>query len=411
MKRILPLILTVLLLPALLAVPALAAEDSTWYNMLDYGTLNNTGNHFIWMDSGSSFTYNMPFLGQVRKVDILVSSTYSFTKVELSRNGSTWVQADCYTLGTDLKRIVFDGALSGEGYILVRITSPSSVIYLTVVSFKISFLETDTFASPVYGNVKHGPQHITTSQFTFAGGESYSSKVTLGNGTTGTYSFEAELYFTDWYKFDFLSFAIDSKVSSVTAIAAYVNGQSVPIQVVSPPYAGIKPDYWFYSVSLDLTGIDKNYSNSGSSVEDSLVVVFNGSYQDGDGVEDYICLAYSTGSVLVEKQSVISYWFFQLESWFDELISAVGGSNDASGVQDSINSAVGELEQAGAALDAVQRPDIGHVNIDVAGMVDPAGLSGVASIVGLFTGNTLIYSIMLMFLTLALISYIIFGKR
>lgn len=403
MKRILPLILTVLLLPALLAVPAMAEENGFWYELLDYG-VSNHGSNYMSLPTVSKETYfhveyPNPTGGLLEWVDVLFRTDDTSPRISTSNYDLTVVKLSNQlyrAYGRLNKRQANFGFYHDDG------------TFLEILSFEASSIYYDSFVCASSGYLtNYNPVSGEPSErfIAYTGSEvGVEFKPAAGANT----SYLVDLDVVDWQKFDYIDFHFSVWADSVDSVyAALTDGSLLPVDV-SYIDSGVDGNLNVFVVRarVDLTEIVR------SSTSDLQFIV------SGDalgGAYNAFTLFRVSGIILPVTDNLFVFWFRQLKGWLDSgfssIVNALGASNDSTGVQENINAAVGELQQAGAALDSVQRPDIGQVNIDVVGMVDPAGLSGVASIVGLFTGNALIYSIMIMFVTLALISYILYGKR
>ena len=410
MKRIIPLILTVLLLPVLLAVPA-RADETELLEVLNYSFPNDGTNTLVGVTPANNVvSFQLPFSTQVFYLDIIVTMT-SLKPVNIYLVvGNNEKLLEKETIVGTTYRIFGDGISNITRNFSLRFEyadGATGTSWVTFKSVKVSLVSMAKLEMSAVGTVYDYSTSPSTNTTISYQGDGVSHTVDLYASSTTHNSYRATLVLYDWVKYDYVDVLVSTFCQNIASIQVQLNGQYVPFDVSTVSnVTGNNTTLFIVAVRIDLTGVTRDSADE---------LLFNLTATTPVNVASNFSIQSVTGSIVTTIPDANVTWYQKIinaiSTWGQNIVNALGGSNDASGVQDSINSAVGELEQAGAALDAVQRPDIGHVNIDVAGMVDPVGLSGVASIVGLFTGNTLIYSIMLMFLTLALISYIIFGKR
>lgn len=416
MKRILPLVLTVLLLPALLAVPAMADEvtESGTYNVLDFSTANDSGSNVVLSASGVETFFQLVQSTTIYRVQALVR----FVNGVIPSNSYVRIGNKTYEL-----QMV---ALGNNYYHLSCETSKTSgTLFFSFTcegSTQVSFLEVevDTFDS-IYRTLSAELSGLMYNGTTFSVSYSGASYVVADwSGAGISYdqrTFSSYLIVTgNVHVYDYVDVSLTLNVEDIESISVDDSLNPLPYEINSIYQATANtPEQpnTIVTLRIDVRGLEDGYKP---------IVRITG-YSSSE--TNRYTISYVGGVLVIDSPDPLLYWFTKLNAWMtiqtssivnsittwgQNIVDALGGSNDASKVQDNINAAVGELQQAGAALDAVDRPDIGHVNIDVAGMVDPVGLTGVAAIVALFTGNSLIYTIMLMFVTLALISYILYGK-
>lgn len=416
MKRIIPLILTVLLLPSLLAVPARADEnDSLWFNVLDLGTANNSGSNRVTFNSSTSSTVIRYYLSgkqYTRNIDVVFRTDSTDFRVSSYQHYFTIVD-----LGNGYYRAY---GLMNYAYDYIYITlHHNNGSYIDIVSMRATtseFIENELRAAGtiyLYDNIPASEYPISYM------GDGNVHTVSLWGDSSTQNTFDAYLGIVDWAGYDVIELRCAVWGVDISSISVNLRGEmDLPYQVNYIESTGkYNNNLYIIDLTLDLRELERYQDSAYLDVDisGSLMLNLDGSFSI------YSC----TGYVITSGVSLWSHWFGNINKWFNQqttsivnaistwgqnIINALGGNNDASGVQDNINAAVGELQQAGAALDAVQRPDFGNINIDVAGMVDPAGLSGLSSIISVFTESELIYRLILMALTLGLIGFVLYGR-
>lgn len=70
-----------------------------------------------------------------------------------------------------------------------------------------------------------------------------------------------------------------------------------------------------------------------------------------------------------------------------------------------------ELDDMNGQLDEVSKPDVGGVQMDVNNYIDAGSSQSLSSAIVSLTSNNLIISMMCITLTIALVGYVLYGKR
>lgn len=422
-KRIVPLILTVLLLPALLIVPVGADEtDSTLVEILDFSMPN--GGDTPWVGvllSDPLVTFYTPYYSAINYLDVVIQISNNTIPVAVylkyvGRSGQEEVRLHFTKISDTMYRIYGTGATYTEDVFALRFDfgdSTANAASITFKSVKYSPIPLEIYEMPVVGTLYNygysGPIGSDSSSIPFSyKADSVEATVQFTAFSEFDNSFLADMVPYNWQKYDYMDIHCAAWCQSIISVSAFLtDGTVVPLEVST--LVGEQAEntaLHIISIRADLTALNRDFDGL-------LQLTVTGSMYRGETCS--FTLYGCRGGLNTESVDPIIHWLMSISrsvsDGFSSIVDAIGGSGDASGVTDDINVAVGELQQAGAALDSVQRPDLGKVDINVVGMVDPAGLSGIASIVSLFTGNSLIYTVMFMFLTLSLISYILFGKR
>lgn len=438
MKRILPLILTVLLLPALLAVPARADDYNLggWIQLLDYGFPSGYDSNFINLTPNGSeqslyLWYNVPGNLALYNFDII------FRTDDTSPGIATYNQWLTVTsLGDGLYRAI--GSAGNVGESTFCNFSYDNGTFVEILSFKASSVPFARYAKTYSGYVyDFSYEPVKEVFFSGYGADPMQAVNILPSAASSSLmaGHVVRLDIPNWQSMDYITLNIASWSTIVSSLTVEIAGLPVPYTINTIESGNIQGvSLFLIDVVIDLTNVDHTL---GSPISVDLSGQVKLPYQGTFAVQS--CL----GFVSIDPPSPLAYWFSELGSWISnqtntvvtyfnylygwlgehtgyitgaiatwgqKIVDAISGTGDSSHIQSGIDSAVDELNQAGAALDAVQRPDIGSIDINVVSGLDPAGLSGFASIVSLFTGNSVIYTIMMMFVTLSLISFILFGK-
>lgn len=454
MKRILPLILTVLLFPSLLIVPARAESfyDSNFVNILDLASANNYGTNFFDFTGSTTVTYDLGNPQVFSNVDIILYSTSPISSASISDDSGNSFDLAIYQI--DVNHFRLFGNLSYYGF---------SRLNLSLIS---QYPDVRTFAEVL--SFRASPSAIAVQDIGVSGvahtGLSGTIKTEFNNNTVGwliaespDYSCEITLVPLEWKQYDFLTIYLKHDAYEINSISADLDLLPIPYEVDYLDRS-TTPNEFRYAITLDLRGLDRTrniYPNVRiqcrlSPNEDSMFQIINAAgYVFTDAPNPLITwyrriladmnthfnnLRTSFSNGLAQLGNNIASGFTSLGDrihsslgsvfnahfkwltddialWAQKIIDAIGGTGDSSQLQDDLNNAVGSLDQAGEAMNSVQRPDIGQFNFDVSAMVPASGISAVGSLVGLVYQNEVFGPIILMFFTLSLAAFVIFGRR
>lgn len=449
MKRIIPLILTVLLLPTLLAVPALADElGGVRINLLDYTTPNGVPGFTASISPGSkTVNFSLPYATDIAYIDVtFYTDAVSFTDLYSTDGHSNYLLTYQY-VGGGLYRAFGSVSFNNASLTALMFEDLDGTYDVTFNTFYV--YTTPTEASAIGATIQAPNDTNDPVSFAYSGSPVYHFWTISNDSWSTRGAFESRIELVNyWRGYDYIDIQVSYMVAGINSVTVICGENNVPFELnqIENVSAGALPIYYL-SLRLDLTGLERN--------DDKLVVIINGVNGQESRGENGFWFHSCTGYLEVVERNMLGYYFSQVAAWIQSqtnsllsgissgvsnitgtiaswgrnivngftsvtdsiatwgqnIVDAINGSGDPSQIQQDINAAVDDLHQAGAAMDAVDRPDLGKVNIDVAGMFDPDGMVGVGAIASVFTGNSLIYSIMVMFVTLALISYILFGKR
>lgn len=228
---------------------------------------------------------------------------------------------------------------------------------------------------------------------------------TTSSGNAGS----CNVYFTydQWHGWDFIDFAVHlSNVASITSVNAFCNDVVIPVY-----YNTITNAYtpsWMSRFHLDI----RNLPPSGT------VTLQIGFRINGTDVSFY---AYSaTGTVDVETVPLLSRWFKKLKVWFDKLgntitdgfdrvVNAISPSSPSDPLPDS-EQQKNDMKENQDIINSVTQPSFNDSSFDISGLTGSDNSIGVILATPL-TESSYIFNVFLMIFTLALGSYILFGKR
>ena len=503
MKRILPLILTILLIPGLLAVPARADEyshEEAFLNVMDY--LDPSILYQV-VVGDNSVSFALPTTTFIEYVDIVLYAPNGINSVLYWHPNLGWQSISCESIGSGYYRVFGSVPSMQASEFWLSVNSPSSA-WFRLCSFKLSSSSALVpFRTQAAGNFT---VHGTTYQFTQTEPGAVAVVDFPAFSITDPYErnfvLKLKTYYY-WNHFDYIDYVLELKVTDISSISARLFEENIPCDIT---YLGPSSNSGVYRfiVTLDLRYVDRTseyepelyITGSANTMGGQVKLLASNGYVIQEAIDpDFfwfgqvrnwfsnlsteISIAISgqtaaftsgiaswftenIGAIALWGQNVVNQisssassitgtlasWFTEninaislwgqnvvnsvsssadritgsIASWFTENINAISvwgqnivdaivGNRDGSQLQDDLNNAVGGLQQAGQAMDSVQRPDIGQFNFDVSALVPTSGVSAVGSLVGLVYQNQVFGPIMLMFFTLSLAAFVIFGRR
>lgn len=416
MKRILPLVLTVLLLPALLAVPVMADEviDSGWIDILDYGYAQGYNSNHIPLVAGKrvELVFNHPTDTFIYSYDILFRTDDSNPVIATANSYLTIVN-----LGNGLYRAY--GNHSRQNHNAYFYYTNTDGTYIDILSLRASVKSFDSYEKVVSGIVyDYSVSPAIQSAINYRGDANPSGTVEFRAQSHTDMSYRTDLDIYSWQAMDYIHLSMSSFCSGINSVQVMLNGLTVPFEYnLIESSGGNGVTLYLIDLVIDCRGLNRS---SGSNI----IVQVTGSTVAASAGNFVIqsCL----GLVAVDPPSPLVFWFNELSGWIvnqtsaitssiatwgQNIINALGGNNDASQVTDNINSAVGELEGIQSVMDGVSRPDLNAIDFNVSGMLDTSAVAVYGNIFSTLIGNQYMTNILMIAFILAAASFLLFGRR
>lgn len=409
MKRVFVLALACMILVFSFAPNASATEIDNTYGLelLDYGTVNDSGsNTIIIPSSGALMIYvPMPTSYYCRYVEVVFSlpSDYgTYPEIETVRTDvNARYDLEVMHIGDRYYRAY--GRISGNSYdkLYLNFTATRSM-YVTIESVRVYGFYPhydveaycDISASGYNATIHYVPTDTINSR-TFTGSDDYMNS-----------AFSLFFYCNDWKKFDYLDVRFYINCSSLNSVSCFHGDVVVPVESsVIESGVGNYFDYYIHC-RIDLAGLDKS-----SSVVPKLVL----SGQVNVANVNYVSITSVSGFVKVASHDKLYYYFTGLQDMlrakFDALIQALDGDR-SSGDQfkDDSSELISGLGDISASMNSVERPSMDSINADYSGDISDASTL-MASLFTEISGVSWVSRIILASVTIGLISYILYGKE
>lgn len=408
------------------AVPVSAAPNSSWVELLEYSTVNNSGNNLVTSSTTAvSFFIGTPQKMRVNKVDMLLShpSGYGPTSIEVYYGGTyyplTLAKIDEYTTrayGANIPNNIYT-----ELTFRFRRYTSSQLSY-QILSCRVTSTEASEMNATAYAEIDGGTYNIPFS-------ESFVSE-----STTDVWGhFQFPVVVTDWQKFDTITISGSLMAIALSSVRATVGGLGLPYEMsyaVSPSGGSTSTSYqWhdlkyyshddtykgtteetiytyndfhgkvLFSLTIDLSGLDRTSTNK-------LYCYFTGLANPSFGYDIQVLKV--TGTVKIADTTNTTWW-----SRFTSFMNGLFGSStvESDQFQEEAADQGTELDNLNEQLDAVTKPPVEDIHTDVNAYLDPVAAAQTAAAFQGLANNTLVCTMMLITLTSALVGYILFGKR
>lgn len=409
MKKLLSLICACCLILAL-ALPTSAAEaGSPWVEVLDIATANNSGSNTFAFSNSGSVTYPLGLKTIVSHIDVTITVGYEApTAVYIDRGNGNRAALNVQQIYGSMYRVY--GRVGG--YVLSDIKldfesngySSCEILSLKVASTAIShYVPSMTFDYVFGANVTDYLSKDTNSV-------TIDPVVEFEYGISTDYCIIPEI--SDWKSYDFLEFTVSTYYANITAVSATLAGDILPVSV---SYLDAEPDgevtggagttgytypNLYATILVDLRGTDRSLS----AIPE---IYINGNWNMGSGME--FQFLYVRGYVEVADKTGVLYWWDRFTTFMTDLFK--GDSSPSDDFQNEATEQGSQMDDLNDELHNATNPPLENIDTDIS---DYVGADDMAAVTGEFsqiTNDPLILQITMLSLTVALVAYILYGKR
>lgn len=325
-QRAAALLCCIFLLPSLVAVPVLAADDTEFFDVLEFSTANDSGSQVVTGSLPMSVIYRT-VMEPFRYIDMLV--TCDIPDLTVTYGG---YQLNTILIGTNYGytyRVFGDLVGDPSGYLAFTIGGSSG----SWISFEKMEISSFTFSQSVYpslGSLFADPAEYGTYEVMET--PQHDVKITFDiNNLYEWYDYwHSQIQILDWKKFDSVDVMIEIKCNTIDSISVVQDGVALPFTVsyLNSTFAPdssmmddstqIKVDSYYVVVSIDLAGVNR-------SALMNPMIELTGMYSPySTGEPQYIQLNGVTGYVVAEASSPLGTFWKNLVSTLNQLF----GKND-----------------------------------------------------------------------------------
>lgn len=402
MKRIFPLALICVILLSSLVPNASATEvweDDIFFDVLSY-SFPNDSNSMICFASGNKVTANfklpegryiryVDFIFQVAKKDTVPTVTVGVSATA-SQKSLTMVE-----LGNNRYRVY--GAYNQYSPNICITVTASSLQAVTFDSFRISYQTIDAYdetgsclisASGYTNTINYIPSDMINYR-NFIGSSDYSL-----NGFTTT------AWCDNWRKYDFMDFVFYYQVGGINSVSVTIGDSIVPAEVSYLNSNGVMDRYEF-TVRIDLRNVNR-------ITTERLTIEVNGKVNPGE--DNFISFEGLRGYIDAGEVNLLYVFLRNIVTELSNIkTSLVGDSTSANEFKDDSSELVSGLDGISASMDSVQRPSMDSINMDFTTNIGTASIL-VGNLFNQLLSVPWLSSIFIASVTIALISYILYGK-
>lgn len=431
-RRVLHFLVAVAVALSCVTVTAQAAEEKpkTWVELLETATVNESGNNTFKLTGSSAFlSIKTPQYMRCTKVDVLIShaSGQSPKFLKVRYNGGyytlTKMVLDPYTTrfyGENIPDnlyadVVFEIAQNGTG-----------TAYYQFLSCKVSPLNSSTYKATAYAQI-----YGTNYPVPFA--MEYDNEL----GSEAWEAMQWHLVITDWEKYDRITVSGSVGAMALNSIRGTIAGLGIPYEMTyavsntsgSSSDTFGEGDYLYYSdpehsydeisgwwsedtytyqeytgkvlftLTFDLTGVDR-------AIVDDFYIFFVGLASDFVGFS--VQLIEVIGEVDIADTTEATWW----QKFVSFMMGLFGmESPEADDFKEEAAQKGEEMDELNNQLQEATKPPLSDIQVDINGYIDNTSQSNFGNALTRLTNNTLLISMMAMTLTIALVGYILFGKR
>lgn len=296
-----------------------------------------------------------------------------------------------------------------DTFVLEFQSTTAAVGYIQFYSLDFAPQPLMVYASPSTFLVED--QSITQT----GGAELATLEVTLNAAFGAAVDWTSSVRNDNWRKYDYMTFTLSYWTHSISNINVQIGGKPVPFtynMIENPPgfdsYPGddgYLPIDNIYSISLtvDLTGFQRTASGELIVTIQGLGTFVTASLHNGSG--------YIPADLPEAETSWLQKIWKGLQDGFQSVVDAITGDvGSAEDFQDEVDDKSEELETMAGIMDSVDTPDDFDPEITISGTVND-GLDGFGPGLVYVITSPYIFPLIGMSLTLAFVSYALFGKR
>lgn len=405
-----------------------ASEDTAWTELLQYATVNDSGSNWIKYTSNAMVSIKTPYSMRLAKIDMLLTypSGTCPSRIEVFYS-STLYRLTISQIDDTTCRVY--GTIQNNFYSDVKIkftSGKSTATYVEILSCRVSQVVS---------------QETVAEAQVFAEDAFYPTGTLIevpANSLDMTFQNQIRIDVYDWKKYDTLTIWGSANYMGLSSVRASIGTVGVPFEMSftqsiptgetggyddrytytdyttsSGGYGNtygdinIAPKYnakILFCITIDLTGMDRTYSHGGD--EYPLYVYLTGTYTGLYGY-NFNC-QYANGSITIPDKSDATWWY-KITQFFTDLMNPDNSEVEEFGQEAS--DMADQMENMNQQLDEVEKPAVEDIQMGVDGLVPSADVAVVNTQFAMITQHPLVLTMTLISLTVALVAYILYGKR
>lgn len=408
-RKVCALLLAVALV-IVLALPVSADSlYDPWIDIAEVCTVNDSGSNYFAFNGSTTVTLSPGFSTIVSQIDMVWFCGYgapSAVYLWRNENASSRLKLTVQHIGGSYYRIYggvanytlsqykFDIETGTTAYRSYEIKSCRIAESIATYSLDVSYAFEPYYDAPVseyVNNVIVNPA------------------VDIKYGTTQNYSLE--LYSDQWKSYDYLDLHVTTTAASIGSIVVSHNGRALPYDVSylftdsglltnsNDIYTSPLQPNCSAIIHIDISSVSRT-----SNIPPEIQI--EGWWNSGVGCGLQFDLI---GYIAPSDRTGVAYWFEKAKDYLTGVLDPdVEGSED---YMDEAASQRDQLDSMNQSMNQVVKPDVGNLQMDIQAVVDPSATNYLTSSLSGLSGNSLIVQMMCIALTIALVGYVLYGKK
>lgn len=416
-KRILSLLLVIALLVPCFVISASAAELPQMIDVLQYGGINGTSDLFFSVYKTGTASFTIPTTA-VYYVDMLVQVTGPYSDLSVSLRG-----IELNAIKIDGNHYRFYGNLGGLKFNTLDFdfTVANDTGHITFLSLKVAPAQMDGYTvSATYAVNSSNGDYINGN---FSGSSTALFNIDNKSNYPASVAMSVRVSSESWRKYDSLRlFMTTGSQSSFDGLIVEIGNISAPVSYSFISNGGNGEEAFWYEIVVDLTNVNRTLNS-----DLVFCIYFTSPALSNKRVALYTLTGYlfydSIDPLFFYFRNVISSvetGFRNVSAWItgqtDTLVSVLQSIFQKDTVQsdqfqDDVFQKGEQLGDISGALEGVNKPNIDSLNPDLSHIVSGDDVQQSTSFFAVILSNDIIFKMFFMALTLALVAYVLYGKR
>lgn len=219
--------------------------------------------------------------------------------------------------------------------------------------------------------------------------------------------YTAFIYSQEWENYDFIDFTFTCYVDQVDSISAQFGSIALPMSYVfwddgsDVSNAGL--NNFKFCIRVDVRGLNRDTGDV------PMLIVSGMRGNTETQIERMIEFVSCSGYVITEQASKEYNIFLKIKAFFIELFG--GNPEESGGFVQGVQDKVEEMNKVNEGMQQLQRPDVDSIDVSLDNVITPGAVASLTAPLASFFNNDLLIAIMLIGVTLAFVSYVLYGKK
>lgn len=369
------------------------------YDALDYITLVD-GSNIINFSGSKHIVQELPVDTYIYGIDLVAYYTGAPMQVKLKTLHGD-VTLTPISVGNNLCRFIAQNITIDNGVLDLTFTNGGTYSYVNVVACYLETDKVEQFPDVCSFNVMDSA--LGSYSGSMSSPNTFASVTWMSDEMTSKSPYRVFVYLDNWQKYDYVDLHLYAEVDAIEALSVYFDQSVVPFEVsyLDNVYADEVGSTTGRHILLrvDLTGLDRT-----STLRPVISI-------DGWSLSVRTCtfgVMFYTGYVKTSLSGFSLYW-----NMFKDFMTGLfnPGNSGSDDFKDEAADKVDQMQDVNSGMNELQKPDINGINVNLDNIVAPNAVATLTSPMTVLFGNDFFAGVLLMVVTLALVSYVLFGKK